>query len=150
MEQKDEHQKSNFSYNLLTIRTRYSNGYCIRDRNLTIKIQGLHSDQGQAIFVLMDSESSHKGTTPIFSKKLIPIVQHSAEATFPEIPAGEYSAVVYHDVNGNGELDRYFFGLPKEPYGFSNDVRNPIGFPGFDESRFKVSTSESHHTITVK
>jgi len=118
--------------------------------SITIEMLGLHSDQGQAIFVLMDSESAHRGKSQVFSKQIIPIIKKAAEVTFQNVPSGEYSAVIYHDVNGNGELDRYFFGLPKEPYGFSNGARNPIGIPGFNESKLVIKSSQSIQQITVK
>ena len=38
--------------------------------SLTIDMQGIQADAGQAIFILMDSESSHQGKTPIFTRKL--------------------------------------------------------------------------------
>jgi uncharacterized protein (DUF2141 family) len=117
---------------------------------LTIEMQGIHANQGQAIFILMDSESSHRGKTPIFTRKLSFIGQQSATATFSNIPTGDYSAVIYHDQNGNGELDRYFFGKPKEPYGFSNDARNSFGIPDFDDSKFKVSARHNVLKITIK
>ncbi len=39
------------------------------------------------------------------------------EVTLPA--TGTYVLAAYHDVNGNGKLDRNFFGIPTEPYGFS-------------------------------
>lgn len=57
-----------------------------------------------------------------------------------ELPSGDYAVSTYHDLNNNKELDRYFFGKPKEPYGFSNNVR-PLGPPGFDKCRFKIDHS---------
>lgn len=120
------------------------------ESSVTIEMQGINADEGQAIFILMDSESSHQGKNPIFSRKLSPINQLDAKVTFTNIPAGDYSAVIYHDLNGNGKLDRYFFGKPKEPYGFSNNARNPIGIPEFAESLFQVGTGHSVQKITVK
>ena len=67
-----------------------------------------------------------------------------------DLPAGEYSAVVYHDLNGNGKLDTWFYGKPKEPYGFSNNARSAFGIPSFEESRFVVNSAETRLIITVK
>jgi uncharacterized protein (DUF2141 family) len=37
---------------------------------------------------------------------------------------------LFHDSNGNGELDRNMLGIPREGYGFSNDAgaRGPASF----------------------
>ena len=52
--------------------------------------------------------------------------------------------------NANGKLDTWFYGKPKEPYGFSNNARNAFGIPRFEESRFVVDTENTQLTITVK
>jgi uncharacterized protein (DUF2141 family) len=118
--------------------------------SLTIEMQGIQADAGKAVFILMDSESSHQGKTPVFTRKLSAINQRSASVTFFDVPTGDYSAVIYHDVNANGELDRNFFGKPSEPYGFSNNARNAFGIPDFDDSSFEVSVRHNIQAITVK
>lgn len=117
--------------------------------HVTIHIKGIQQIQGQAIFVLMDSQSSHHGDTPVYSKTIKPVNSLLSKAEF-DLPAGEYSAVVYHDVNANGKLDTGFFGKPTEPYGFSNDARNAFGIPSFEESRFVVGSGNSKLDITVE
>lgn len=38
------------------------------------------------------------------------------------LPPGDYAVAVHQDTNGNGRMDKRFFVLPREPYGFSNNV----------------------------
>ncbi len=64
-----------------------------------------------------------------------------------DLPPGEYAVSTYHDTNDNGELDRYFIGKPKEPYGFSNNVR-PFGPPSFDKCMIEIG--ESARTIAIE
>ena len=42
---------------------------------------------------------------------------------------GDYAVAIYHDENGNGQLDKRLFGIPKEPYGFSNNYRPRLSAP---------------------
>ncbi len=118
--------------------------------SLSIEMLGLQSSEGQAVFVVMDSEASHQGKAPVFVKKIVPIQQGSAKLMLTNMPSGVYSVVIYHDLNANGELDRYFFGLPKEAYGFSNNARGSVGIPDFETSSFRVGTTHSSQQITVK
>jgi uncharacterized protein (DUF2141 family) len=118
--------------------------------SVTIEMQGIHYNDGQAIFILMDSEPSHRGDAPIFIRKLEPVNQHGAQVTIADVPTGDYSAVIYHDLNANGKLDRNFFGKPIEPYGFSNNARNLFGIPDFDDSKFSVNARHTIQTIVVK
>ena len=126
------------------------NNTAIAAGSLTIEMLNLTSSEGQAIFVVMDSDTSHRGETPIYTKSIVPIEQGRARFTLDDIPPGLYSAVAYHDQNGNGELDRHFFGMPKEAYGFSNNARNKFGIPTFEESRFEITSSRTVQKITVK
>lgn len=57
-----------------------------------------------------------------------------------DLPSGEYAVSTYHDLNNNNELDRYFIGKPKEPYGFSNNVRT-LGPPSFEKCMFTLDNS---------
>lgn len=64
-----------------------------------------------------------------------------------ELPFGEYAVSTYQDLNSNNKLDRYFFGKPKEPYGFSNNVK-PLGPPSFDKCRFRIDNSPK--TVSIE
>ena len=57
-------------------------------------------------------------------------------ASLSDLPAGQYAVSCYHDLNGNGVLDKNWFGIPSEPYGFSNDARPSFRAPTWEESRF--------------
>lgn len=57
-----------------------------------------------------------------------------------DLPQGEYAVSSYQDINSNGKLDRYFIGKPKEPYGFSNNVK-PFGPPSYKDCKFNLSSS---------
>ncbi len=49
------------------------------------------------------------------------------------ISAGIYAVAVFQDINRNGRLDTSLFGLPKEPFGFSNNPRLLLGAPAFKD-----------------
>ena len=70
------------------------------------------------------------------------------EFVFEDIEAGTYAVALYHDLDGNGELDTGTFGIPTEPIGFSNDARGQFGPPGFDACGFLVA-GDARIAITV-
>jgi uncharacterized protein (DUF2141 family) len=53
---------------------------------------------------------------------------------FSNLEPGRYALIVFHDENANGRLDKNFFGVPTEPYGFSNDAQGFLGAPSFDDA----------------
>ena len=62
----------------------------------------------------------------------------TATYTF-ELPNGTYAIGIFVDTNYNNEMDRNFFGVPKEQYGFSNDAKGSFGPPSFKDASFTVT-----------
>jgi uncharacterized protein (DUF2141 family) len=66
------------------------------------------------------------------------------------VEPGEYAVAVYHDRNANGELDKRIFGIPKEPYGFSNNFRPRLSAPTFNDCKIVVGSGGKSISITVE
>jgi uncharacterized protein (DUF2141 family) len=62
------------------------------------------------------------------------------EITFvaTDLPPGEYAIRVMHDVNGNGELDTNFMGMPIEPWAMSNNAKGRFGPPKWKAVKFDL------------
>ena len=56
--------------------------------------------------------------------------------------AGDYVFAAYHDLNDNGKLDRNFFGVPTEPYGFTKEPPSKWRAPEFKEISTSVGFQE--------
>lgn len=65
-----------------------------------------------------------------------------------DLPPGEYEVSTYQDINSNSRLDRYFIGKPKEPYGFSNNVK-PFGPPNYKDCKFTLANSPKSISISL-
>jgi uncharacterized protein (DUF2141 family) len=61
----------------------------------------------------------------------------------------EYAITSFLDENANGTLDKNFFGVPTESYGFSNNVKGTFGPPSFDEVKLVILTKNNSINITV-
>ena len=72
----------------------------------------------------------------------------TVEVRIPDVKPGRYSIAVYHDVNGNGRLDKTLF-LPSEPYGFSNNVgRNAV--PSFQGALIEIGEPTTTIVVPVR
>lgn len=67
-----------------------------------------------------------------------------------QIPIGKYAVTIFHDVNGDAELSTNFIGIPKEPYGFSNNPKSTFGPPSFEESVFEFKEDGQQIEIELK
>lgn len=71
----------------------------------------------------------------------------SMKLVIPNVKKGTYAFSLYHDENGNGEMDFRSVWIPKEPYGFSNDPKAKWSKPSFNKCSFSVG--EEDVTIEV-
>lgn len=58
--------------------------------------------------------------------------------TVSDLSEGRYAIKAFHDVNESGSMDFNWVGMPKEPYGFSNNAMGTMGPPKFDQAAFPV------------
>jgi uncharacterized protein (DUF2141 family) len=74
--------------------------------------------------------------------------QNSVTITISDLEYGEYAMVLFHDKNGDEKLNTRIFGIPAEPFGFSNNVRPKLSAPKYEKCKFNYS--ESNNCITIK
>ena len=70
-----------------------------------------------------------------------PITEGSYNKTVG-LKKGTYGVKVLIDTNGNADIDLNFFGLPKEQFGFSNNVLGLFGAPKFDKASFELNSDK--------
>lgn len=80
---------------------------------------------------------------------IIKIRNTEAQFVFEDIPPGAYALAVIHDENMNGKLDTNWLGIPREGYGFSNDVKASLGAPSFSAARFQYDGGTLDLTISL-
>ena len=78
------------------------------------------------------------GAAPGITQGTIEFVEAGSVTYRYDVAPGTYAIGIFHDVNLNNRLDNYFFGVPKEQYGFSNDARGFMGPPSFNDAAFSV------------
>ena len=103
---------------------------------LKVAIEGLRSSVGFVLISLFkDGNGYPDEPEKAFKKTKVPIKDNRASIDFANLPPGEYAIVVLHDENGNLKMDKNL-GIPKEGYGFSNNVLGFMGPPAFSKARF--------------
>ncbi|CCH02873.1 hypothetical protein FAES_4874 [Fibrella aestuarina BUZ 2] len=98
-------------------------------------------------FGLFTSENGFPDKAKPAQAKSIGATGRTVQATF-EVDPGTYALAIYHDVNGNDKIDKKMFGIPTEPYGFSNNVRPRMSAPSYDDC--KVVVGEAGKTISIQ
>ncbi len=105
------------------------------------------SETGAVMVALYDA-ATYNGGQPVRAAR-IDVTGGEHSVTFEGLPAGEYGVKAFHDVNGNGEMDTNPFGMPTEPFAFSNNAVGNMGPAGWDRAKFTVDGAVSQ-TISIR
>lgn len=120
-----------------------------QNRNLTIVVENVKEANGQIVVALFTNEEDFL-TTPWKSKVVAVSNINNTTAHFEGLPEGDYAVSIFHDINTNMELDKNFFGVPKEGFGFSNNKMGTFGPPSFTESTIKLDSEKTEIIIRLK
>ena len=117
------------------------------DNSLTVSFE-TGAATGAVMVGLYDSAASYGGGQPVRGER-IAATGGPVTVTFQGLPAGEYAFKAFHDVDGDGQMDKNPFGMPTEPYAFSNNAVGNMGPASWDAAKFAVSGAVSQ-TIRIR
>jgi uncharacterized protein (DUF2141 family) len=115
--------------------------------SLTIEITNIKHQDKELRIAVCEKADFLKDTKP-FKFKVFKTKLALDSVTFV-LPKGSYAVSVFHDLNGNGILDKNLFGAPKEPYGFSKNYRPVIRAPRFDEVKVEIGDEDKKISIEL-
>lgn len=117
---------------------------------LTIEIRGIQAQAGAVAIAVFDDVDHYEARENPVARAFVPVAGDSLawKVTLPG--QQRYAVMAYHDVNENGQIDLGRFGIPREPYGFSNDARSPLGPPRFTAAGFELAGEPAAIRIRVK
>ena len=100
-------------------------------------ISNFRNNNGVCRACLFNSGASFDSEKPLQCQQ-VSVTNGHAQALFANVPPGIYAILVFHDANNNNQLDKNFFGIPKEGYGASRNNLPFAGAPTFDANKFEV------------
>jgi uncharacterized protein (DUF2141 family) len=114
-----------------------------------IKVTNIKSSKGKIIINIFNNENSYEKqeTYKKFAFEKKNVIKGTLILTC-DLQPGIYGITLVDDENENGTLDKSFFGMPKEGFGFSNFYMEKLKKPSFDD--FKVNLNQSVNKVEVK
>ena len=118
--------------------------------DLTIKITNIKSQDGFIRLAMYNNASDFPGNyvNAVEIVNNIAVNGNTATVKIKNLKADTYAIAVFHDENNNEDLDTNSIGIPKEPFGFSNNPRL-FGPPTYRKCKFNFTKSATK-TITLK
>jgi uncharacterized protein (DUF2141 family) len=103
-------------------------------QSMKVVIKNVNEAEGNIMVALFSNETDFLKKR--YAAKKVKAEKGEVHLVFENVPAGKYAISAYHDANTNGELDKNMIGIPREGFGFSNDVMGMFGPPDFDKASF--------------
>ncbi len=106
--------------------------------SLSLDVAGIKSDDGEVCFALYTDETSFLKFDKVFKSGSQKAVKGTTRIDIKDLPEGNYAVAIFHDSNGNKNLDTNMIGIPKEPIAFSKGKMKMFGPPKFEECVFPL------------
>lgn len=77
-------------------------------------------------------------------RQVLKVTESQMSTVFSDLPDGFYAMAIFQDLNHNQELDKKKFGIPSEPFAFSNGALRKFSPPFFEQAKFEISGGQVH------
>jgi uncharacterized protein (DUF2141 family) len=122
----------------------------IATASLALTIRNVRAGKGPVLVRLVRGEEGWTGAIPAAGQARIEATAAEVTAVFPGLEGGTYGVKLYQDVDANGEMNTNMFGIPSEPYGFSNNAPVRFGPPDWEAAQFEITPgAAAEHAIDL-
>lgn len=115
---------------------------------LQVTVTDIKGQKGDIIVGIFDSDENFL-KKPLDTRLAKPSGD-SVTVVFENVKPGRYAVSVMHDANKNKDLDKNKLGIPKEGFGFSNNVQGTMGPPSFERAQFDLTPEQKGLDIDIK
>lgn len=117
------------------------------DSTVTVSVINITTHTGFIMLALYDEAGW--GDEPVDTARK-PVHGDTITLTMTAPKSGQYGIRLFHDIDGNGELNANVMGIPIEPFGFSNNAPPRFGPPSFGAAAFDIGEDGTVQTISLQ
>lgn len=118
--------------------------------SLTVNFSGIEEKQGAILGVLVDSEAAYDGKAAPLRPLMVSADKAEVATMIDGLAPGTYAIKLFHDVDGDGKMGTNPYGMPVEPFAFSNNAQGNMGPAKWADAKFEVKAGANTHSITIK
>jgi uncharacterized protein (DUF2141 family) len=111
---------------------------------LTLTVTNIAEHKGALMIAVYDAAGYDKDAQ--VAAGMVAVLGDTTTTTF-DLPPGQYGIKLFHDVDGDGKMGMNPFGMPTEPFAFSNSAPAQFGPAKWDAAKFDVVAPATSHTI---
>ncbi|MEK6152626.1 DUF2141 domain-containing protein [Flavobacteriaceae bacterium 3-367] len=107
---------------------------------LSVAVNKVGCNSGEVSVAVYTEADGFLKFEKVYRNNSVQATKGITEVTIKDLPNGMYAVAVFHDKNGNGQLDTNWLGIPKEDVGFSKAKMKMFGPPSFKECCFELNS----------
>ena len=115
--------------------------------DLHVKITNIKEVEGHIEIGLYNNAEVFPEVDKQYKVFYFKVTSNEIEYTIKNLKNGRYALAIFHDLNSDTICNRNIMGIPKEDYGFSNNVRPFLSPPSFDDALIILNSKK---TITIQ
>ncbi len=117
---------------------------------LEVRFVGIETPSGDILMSLFDSAQAHDAGGAPARLGMATVEGDTAVTRFEGLTPGDYAIKAFHDIDGDMKMASNPFGMPLEPFAFSNDAKAEGGPATWEAARFAVRAGANTVTVTIK
>ncbi|ESZ88309.1 MAG: hypothetical protein Q27BB25_04790 [Blastomonas sp. CACIA14H2] len=117
---------------------------------LTVTFEQIEIPEGQILLSLYDNEAAHDANGKPVRGAMAKVEGQAVSVRFEGLAPGRYAIKAFHDVDGDGKMKTNPFGMPLEPFAFSNNARPEGGPARWKGASFDVPAGASETRIAIQ
>lgn len=114
---------------------------------LTIQVQGIKDIKGKIQIGIYNDAAKFPKVGGEYRTEYMEVNANEVTYQAKNLRNGKYAIALFHDINSDGVCNLNFLGIPKEPYGFSKNIRPIWSAPTFSKTEILV---HSDTQISIK
>lgn len=114
---------------------------------LSITVEGVKTSRGKISVAVYNKPEGFLKFDKVFKSDSSRAEKGTTQIDIDGLPGGEYALAIFHDENGNDELDTNWLGIPTESIGFSRARMKTFGPPSFRECVLRIDADSEIRVV---
>ncbi len=116
-----------------------------QNAQLEIEISGISEIKGNIQIAIFNDSAVFPEKGKAYRVEYFDVNAEVMQVAIDDLPYDDYGVVLFHDVNSDKECNLNFIGIPKESYGFSNNVKPVLKAPSFESAKINLNINKKIH-----
>lgn len=117
---------------------------------LSVQFSGIETPEGAVLGAVFNSEDAYNGKGAPVRQIMVPATGGNVSAQLTGLAPGTYAIKVFHDIDGDMKMSTNPYGMPIEPFAFSNNAVGNMGPAKWADAAFEVKAGDNTQTIVIK